>query len=174
MPRWTRLTNSLSLRDRGPMSYSRGRLARHAIACARPHVATGCNYLSRRHRQRGRRLLRLGRGLCAAPTVDGRENPQHDPRQFGRTRPLGRQDHWARLREPRGQSQDSDRFPCSTIKTNSDVSHLPSCLHHACPPCAEKSCIRLVGRHITRQVGRARFFGTCQTFSAKTVTGHGH
>jgi hypothetical protein len=93
MPRWTRLTNSLSLRDRGPISYSRGRLARHAFACARPHVATGCNCLSCRHRQRGGRLLRLGRDLSAAPTVDGRENPRHDPRQFGRTRPLGRQDH---------------------------------------------------------------------------------
>lgn len=30
---------------------------------------------------------------CAAPTADGRENPRHDPRQFGRTRPLGRQNH---------------------------------------------------------------------------------
>ena len=91
MPRWTRLTNSLSLRDRGPISYSRGRLARHAFACARPHGATGCNCLSCRHRQRGGRLLRLGRDLCAAPTADDRENPRHDPHQFGRTRPLGRQ-----------------------------------------------------------------------------------
>ena len=47
---------------------------------------------------------------CAAPTADGRENPRHGARQFGRTRPLGRQDHWARLREPRGQSQNSDMF----------------------------------------------------------------
>jgi len=30
---------------------------------------------------------------CAAPTADGRENPRNDPRQFGRTRPLGSQDH---------------------------------------------------------------------------------